>query len=245
MIESQEDLAMLSILPSATAFSCRRHCQILVVRLGSSHKKKKSPSSLPPPADKWGNHQYQKWPPVGTRLSSAKDAKKFLSRLEPEEREFLRSAFLQERGEQHQKADGEEPQGSSAPSGDQAEGGVELPTATHLGHLAFFQALPFVGFGFLDNLIMILAGEYIDHTIGVTLGISTMAAAALGNAVSDVFGVGSAWYVEHLTSRVFGARPPPLTLEQLDLPISRLTANAGRATGVAVGCVLGMAPLLF
>ena len=40
--------------------------------------------------------------------------------------------------------------------------------------------LIYSGFGFLDNLIMIMAGEYIDLTLGATLGISTMAAAALG-----------------------------------------------------------------
>jgi hypothetical protein len=44
-----------------------------------------------------------------------------------------------------------------------------------------------LGFGFLDNFIMIVAGEYIDLTLGVTLGISTMAAAALGKLVSAVF----------------------------------------------------------
>ena len=33
-------------------------------------------------------------------------------------------------------------------------------------------------------------GEYIDMTIGVILGISTMAAAALGNLVSDLAGLG-------------------------------------------------------
>lgn len=33
-------------------------------------------------------------------------------------------------------------------------------------------------------------GEYIDITIGVTLGISTMAAAAFGNLISDLSGLG-------------------------------------------------------
>jgi Transmembrane protein 65 len=41
-----------------------------------------------------------------------------------------------------------------------------------------------------------LAGEYIDLTLGVTMGISTMAAAALGNLVSDVAGVGLGGVVE-------------------------------------------------
>ena len=37
-----------------------------------------------------------------------------------------------------------------------------------------------------------LQGEYIDHTIGIALGISTMAAAAFGNLISDLFGLGYA-----------------------------------------------------
>jgi Transmembrane protein 65 len=41
-------------------------------------------------------------------------------------------------------------------------------------------ALPFVGFGFLDNFTMIIAGDYIEHTLGIFMSISTMAAAALG-----------------------------------------------------------------
>ncbi|XP_017488877.1 PREDICTED: G2/mitotic-specific cyclin-B2-like, partial [Rhagoletis zephyria] len=48
---------------------------------------------------------------------------------------------------------------------------------------------------------MIIAGDYIDLTLGVTLGISTMAAAGLGNALSDVAGVGSAYYVERIADK--------------------------------------------
>ena len=33
-------------------------------------------------------------------------------------------------------------------------------------------------------------GDYIDTTLGATLGISTMAAAALGNWISDLSGIG-------------------------------------------------------
>ena len=45
-------------------------------------------------------------------------------------------------------------------------------------------AIPFVGFGIIDNAVMIMAGDYIDCTIGVALGISTMAAAGLGKSFS-------------------------------------------------------------
>ena len=46
-----------------------------------------------------------------------------------------------------------------------------------------------VGFGFMDNIIMIQAGDLIDQHLGVTLGISTLTAAALGNVCSDSSGV--------------------------------------------------------
>lgn len=42
----------------------------------------------------------------------------------------------------------------------------DLPPNLHQLRLLFLhQLLPFVGFGFLDNLIMILAGDYIGNTI--------------------------------------------------------------------------------
>ena len=121
---------------------------------------------------------------------------------------------------------------------------VPQPSWTELNKLALHQSLPFIGFGFLDNLIMIVAGESIDASLGATFAISTMAAAALGNTLSDVFGVGSAWYVEYWAAR-FGASPPNLTLEQLELTSCRIASNGGRALGVALGCVIGMFPLLF
>lgn len=57
-------------------------------------------------------------------------------------------------------------------------------------------AIPMIGFGFMDNFVLIIAGDYIDSTIGVSLGISTMCAAALGNIVSDLCGVPAGSYIE-------------------------------------------------
>lgn len=118
------------------------------------------------------------------------------------------------------------------------------PTWSDLKKLALCQSLPFIGFGFLDNFIMIVAGEYIDASIGASLAISTMAAAALGNTLSDVFGVGSAWYVE-TSARRLGMNPPNLSEEQLESKSARIAVNGGRAFGVMIGCLLGMFPLLF
>ncbi|GFT57278.1 transmembrane protein 65 [Nephila pilipes] len=120
----------------------------------------------------------------------------------------------------------------------------EPPSKAQLQTLLAHSAVPFIGFGFLDNLIMIIAGDYIDATIGITLGISTMAAAGLGNTLSDVAGIGSAWYVERIASKI-GVKSPTLTPAQTALSRSRWCINLGRALGVTIGCLLGMFPLLF
>ncbi|KAK2511344.1 Tmem65 [Columba guinea] len=91
-------------------------------------------------------------------------------------------------------------------------------------------------------------GTQIELSIGVVLGISTMAGnyipAALGNLVSDLAGLGLAGYVEALASRL-GLSIPDLTPKQADMWQTRLSAHLGKAIGVTIGCILGMFPLLF
>ncbi|XP_051827026.1 transmembrane protein 65 [Antechinus flavipes] len=118
------------------------------------------------------------------------------------------------------------------------------PSQAQLRYVFIHNALPFVGFGFLDNAIMIVAGTQIELSIGIILGISTMAAAALGNLVSDLAGLGLAGYVEALASRL-GLSIPDLTPKQVDMWQTRVSAHLGKAVGVAIGCILGMFPLLF
>lgn len=71
-----------------------------------------------------------------------------------------------------------------------------------------------------------------------------MAAAGLGNAISDVAGIGSAWYVETLANKI-GVAYPKLTPAQTDMMRTRLSVQIGRAVGILIGCILGMSPLLF
>eukprot|EP00064_Thunnus_orientalis_P001962 superscaffoldBa00000135_g1966 len=113
-----------------------------------------------------------------------------------------------------------------------------------IAQVLLHNALPFVGFGFLDNCIMIVAGTQIELSIGVILGISTMAAAALGNLVSDLAGLGLAGYVEALASRL-GMQIPDLSPKQADMWQTRVSSHSGKAIGVGIGCILGMFPLLF
>ncbi|KAM8735256.1 transmembrane protein 65-like [Acanthopagrus schlegelii] len=126
------------------------------------------------------------------------------------------------------------------------QGQLEIapPTAAQLRYVLLHNALPFVGFGFLDNCIMIVAGTQIELSIGVILGISTMAAAALGNLVSDLAGLGLAGYVEALASRL-GMQIPDLSPKQADMWQTRVSSHSGKAIGVGIGCILGMFPLLF
>ncbi|XP_037651560.1 transmembrane protein 65 [Sebastes umbrosus] len=118
------------------------------------------------------------------------------------------------------------------------------PTSAQIRYVLVHNAIPFVGFGFLDNAIMIAAGTQIELSIGVTLGISTMAAAALGNLVSDLAGLGLAGYVESLVSKL-GMNGPDLTPKQVDMWQTRVSSHMGKAIGVTIGCILGMFPLFF
>ncbi|GAB5584225.1 transmembrane protein 65 isoform X5 [Prionailurus iriomotensis] len=107
------------------------------------------------------------------------------------------------------------------------------PTPGQLRYVFIHNAIPFIGFGFLDNAIMIVAGTHIEMSIGIILGISTMAA-----------GLGLAGYVEALASRL-GLSIPDLTPKQVDMWQTRVSTHFGKAVGVTIGCILGMFPLLF
>ncbi|GCC25917.1 transmembrane protein 65 isoform X2 [Chiloscyllium punctatum] len=126
----------------------------------------------------------------------------------------------------------------------QEEMEVKPPSSAQHRYVFLHSAIPFIGFGFLDNAIMIVAGTQIELSIGVIFGISTMAAAALGNLVSDVAGLGLAGYVEALASRL-GLPSPDLNPKQADMWQTRLSSQLGKVIGVTIGCILGMFPLLF
>jgi len=118
------------------------------------------------------------------------------------------------------------------------------PTSRQLWQLFLFSAIPFVGFGFADNFIMIVAGDAIDNTLGIRMGISTLAAAGLGNLISDVCGIGLGEVVENW-SRKLGLNDPRLTREQLEMRKTRWVKSLACILGISLGCILGMVPLLF
>jgi hypothetical protein len=129
-------------------------------------------------------------------------------------------------------------------------GDVPEPADRELRALALRRAAPFVGFGMMDNSVLILSGEAIDINLGAALGISTMCAAAVGNIGADLcglaFGTAFATRLEGATSGRLALPPMPrLTREQRDLRSVRVAGQIGRAGGLTLGCVIGMFPLLF
>ncbi|XP_078045251.1 uncharacterized protein LOC144474361 isoform X2 [Augochlora pura] len=116
------------------------------------------------------------------------------------------------------------------------------PSTKNLILVAIANAIPFIGFGFLDNFIMIIAGDQIEIILNKKFPISTMAAAALGNTVSDIIGIGSVHYVELFAQKI-GFEAPKLTTIELNLPRTKLAANLGRVIGVTIGCLIGMSPI--
>jgi len=102
-------------------------------------------------------------------------------------------------------------------------------------------AIPMVGFGFMDNFVMITAGQAIDNSLGVQMGLATMTAAAMGQVVSDVSGV----MFGDTLARLFKVSSAQLSASQRELAavqIHRLRL-AGAILGVIAGCTLGATAL--
>ena len=61
---------------------------------------------------------------------------------------------------------------------------TEPPTRSQLMKLGLVAAVPCFTFGFLDNAIMLVAGEQIEAHLGMSWRLSAMACAAMGNIVA-------------------------------------------------------------
>ena len=121
---------------------------------------------------------------------------------------------------------------------------VPPPTRQQLIQHALRSSIPFVGFGIVDNSLMITLGEVVDLTIGQSLGISPLASAALGNMVADVSGIASGGFIESVAYSM-GLKDPHLSVAQLRLRVTRTTQMLASMVGIVIGCAIGMFPLLF
>jgi len=121
---------------------------------------------------------------------------------------------------------------------------VNPPTPQQLQLIFLNTAIPMVGFGFMDQTIMLQAGNAIDCTLGVMFGLSTLTAAAFGQVCSDGAGVLFGRSLEQLFSSI-GVPKSGVTNAQRALPIVTRTKVAGNFLGVVLGCTLGLVNLLF
>lgn len=117
------------------------------------------------------------------------------------------------------------------------------PTQRQLMAVAAAAFVPFVGFGMVDNGLMVIFGDAIDGTLGMMFGCSMLASAALGNAISNIFGMLLHGSINKGADKL-GLPDARLTLEQRKLPKVHYWSTAGSTVGVFTGCLLGMLPLL-
>lgn len=110
--------------------------------------------------------------------------------------------------------------------------------------IALEAGLPFVGFGFLDNATMILAGDAIDSTLGLYLNCSVLASAAMGNVCSGMLGMQVHGLIDKAVQKL-QFNTPVLTEEQMKDRRVFLAGHIGGTVGIMAGLILGMAPLLW
>lgn len=77
------------------------------------------------------------------------------------------------------------------------------------------------------------------------LGISTLCAAAIGNIISDLAGIGLGTVIEDFCAQKLKLPTPDLTLAQRKLRSVRFAGQYGMAIGMTFGCIIGMFPLFF
>lgn len=94
-------------------------------------------------------------------------------------------------------------------------------------------ALPYFGIGLFDNLAMLAVGYSFDVTVGVTFGFSTLAAAGVGLAVAQTWGVHLRRGVVRYCNEV-GWKEPHRRWE---------TSKSAKTIGILLGCLFGLTPV--
>jgi len=100
-------------------------------------------------------------------------------------------------------------------------------------------------FGFIDNFIMVCVGGYIDAALGQALGISTLAAAGIGNGISDaVADKGESTMLKMLGT--VGLDPDEIAPERMESAPGwmKFLNNNYSWIAIFIGCLVGMFPLL-
>lgn len=92
---------------------------------------------------------------------------------------------------------------------------------------------------------MIQAGNAIDCTIGVQLGLSTLTAAAVGGLISNLSGVLFGGTLENIAKTWGGLSSSGLTSAQRNLSFVKRNRLLSQAFGIFLGCCIGLMNLLF
>lgn len=130
----------------------------------------------------------------------------------------------------------------AAPFHTRNEENDQLPRKQLLLAVVLATSIPYVAFGFMDNFLMIIAGEAIDHHLSKVLGLSTLAAAGFGNLISDLAGVAAADTIER-KARTVGFKEPILSEKRASKSDVVYARMGGAMAGISVGCIIGMFPL--
>jgi hypothetical protein len=127
-----------------------------------------------------------------------------------------------------------------------APAGAETAAVSRAQLRALFigTAIPMVGFGIVDNAVMLSCGEFLEVKLGAAFAITTLAAAGFGNLISDVVGLGAGGAIEGAAARL-GFQAPAMSSAQLASRAATLTRHSASVIGISIGCVIGMFPLLF
>jgi hypothetical protein len=92
-------------------------------------------------------------------------------------------------------------------------------------------------FGFIDNFILVIAGEAIDQTIAQSMGFSSMFSAGLGNTISDFVGIIGGSVMALVVVKMFG--------EVDEDKYSQTMLITSQSIGIVLGCLAGLIPLAF
>jgi hypothetical protein len=118
------------------------------------------------------------------------------------------------------------------------------PPRKLLWYHLLISGIPMIGFGFIDNTIMLRAGDLIDNTVGNSFKLHPLTAAGIGQAISDTGGILFGSSIAVLARRL-GLKAANFSESHKDMRVVRRFGIAGSAIGVFLGCSLGMANLLF
>eukprot|EP00929_Paragymnodinium_shiwhaense_P020926 TRINITY_DN13794_c0_g1_i1.p1 TRINITY_DN13794_c0_g1~~TRINITY_DN13794_c0_g1_i1.p1 ORF type:complete len:175 (+),score=50.92 TRINITY_DN13794_c0_g1_i1:70-594(+) len=130
------------------------------------------------------------------------------------------------------------------PASEETSTTSEEPTRQQLVAHAVQNGVPMVGFGIVDCIVMTQVGSAIEVSLGASLGLAPIQAAAIGLFCSDSCGVLFGGTIESFAGRM-GLPQANLSSEQLQGAKARRAATLGRLFGVQLGVILGSLSLLF